>query len=59
MFPSHHLVTFVSMKYRNDRKHGKKPITAKMASAWAMDSVMVVEADMLVKVGYCWPMTWV
>jgi hypothetical protein len=49
MFPLRCLVTLVSMKYRNDRRHGKKPIPVKMASAWSMDSIMVVEADVLVK----------
>jgi hypothetical protein len=45
------------MKYWNGCKHGKKSIIVEMASAWAMDSVMVVEADMLVKEGYNWPTT--
>jgi hypothetical protein len=45
------LVTLVSMNNRNDHKHGKKPIPVKMASAWDMDSVMVVQSAMLVKEG--------
>jgi ribonuclease HI len=37
------------VKYQNDRKHGKKSIHVKKAIDWAMDSVMVVEAEACIR----------